>query len=194
MNAKLSKWMLALAVEAMCLSGADAGVEIGDSVKLTIKGVPNEEQQQVTGIYRVGDGGGLRLPLLKERLPVRGLGADQIASAAESAYRAAGIYKTPSIEVEVVNGPEQPGGAAVVSVGGQVAKAGPVPYRKGLTLMQALHAAGDRNAFGGRNITLFRGTKVIHLDYRKAEHKNFELRPDDTISVEQKGIVEFDRG
>lgn len=194
MNIIVSKWVLAVAVGVTCVPAARAGVEIGNTVKLSIRGVPNEEQQQVNGVYRVGDTGGLRLPLLKERLTVLGLTADQIAAAAERAYREAGIYKNPSIEVEVTGGPEDPGGGTLVSVGGQVAKAGPVPYRKGLTLMQALHAAGERTAFGGRNITLFRGKKAIHLDFRKPEHKNFELLPDDTITVEPKGVVEFDRG
>ncbi|MEI6605932.1 MAG: hypothetical protein WCP35_11520 [Verrucomicrobiota bacterium] len=194
MNAIVSKWVLAVAVGVTCLPAARAGVEIGDTVKLSIRGVPNNEQQQVNGVYRVGDTGGLRLPMLKERLSVRGLSADQIASADERAYREAGIYENPSIEVEVTGGIEDPGTATIVSVGGQVGKAGPVPFRKGITLMQALQAAGDRTPFGGRNVTLFRGKKAIHLDYRKAETKNFELLPDDTITVEQKGALEFDRG
>ena len=194
MNAIVSKWVLAVAVGVTCLSAARAGVEIGDTVKLSIRGVPNNEQQQVNGVYRVGDTGGLRLPMLKQRLSVRGLSADQIATAAERAYREAGIYENPSIEVEVTGGIEDPGAATIVSVGGQVGKAGPVPFRKGITLMQALQAAGDRTPFGGRNVTLFRGKKAIHLDYRKAETKNFDLLPDDTITVEQKGALEFDRG
>jgi len=194
MNAIVSKWVLAVAVGVTCLPVARAGVEIGDTVKLSIRGVPNDEQQQVNGVYRVGDTGGLRLPLLKERLNVRGLTADQLAAVAERAYREAGIYQNPSIEVEVMAGPETAPAATIVSIGGQVNKAGPVPFRKGLTLMQALQAAGDRTAFGGRNITLIRGKKVIHLDYRKPETKNLELLPDDTISVEQRLILEGDRG
>ena len=195
MNATLSKWVLAAAAGVTCLCATvRAGVEIGNTVKLTIRGVPNEEQQQVNGRYRVGDTGSLRLPLLKDRLAVIGLTADQIAAAAENAYRAGGIYKNPSIEVEITDGKEQPGEGALVSVGGQVNKSGTVSFRKGLTLMQALHAAGDRTAFGGRNIILYRGTKVLHLDYRKAEHKNYELLPEDTITVEPKGALEFDRG
>jgi len=194
MNAIVSKWVLAVVVGVTCLPVARAGVEIGDTVKLSIRGVPNDEQQQINGVYRVSDTGGLRLPLLKERLTVRGLTADQIAAAAERAYRNAGIYQNPAIEVEVTGGTEDPGAATIVSIGGQVGKAGPVPFRKGLTLIQALQAAGDRTAFGGRNITLIRGKKAIHLDYRKAETKNLELLPDDTITVEQRLPLEIDRG
>src|SRR5690606_18962411 len=140
------------------------------------------------------ESGGLRLPYLPKRLPVRGLNADQIATAAEKAYQTAGIYKTPAIEVEIRKGREQAGDVAQVSVGGQVNRSGPVPYRKGLTLLQAIQAAGDRNAFGGRNIKIFRAKRVIHLDFRKPEHKNFLLEPEDSVIVEQRGAAEMDRG
>lgn len=172
-----------------------AGVDTGDTLKLTLRGVPNPEQQQVSGEYRVGEGG-LRLPLLPKRLPVRGMTEDEIAAAVEKAYRDGGIYQNPTVEVTIVSGIDQrPDGAgAVISVGGQVARPGVVPFRKGLTVVQALQAAGDRTAFGGRNIRVYRAKKVILLDYRKPEHKNFELLPDDTLSVDQRGNVELDRG
>ena len=186
-------WALAILAGITFTPTARAGVEIGDSLKLTIRGVPNPEQQQVSGDYRVGEGG-LRLPLLANRLPVRGLTEDQIAAAVEKAYRDAGIYKNPSVEVVITNGDRQRPDAAVMSVGGHVARPGVVPFRKGLTVVQALQAAGDRTPFGGRNITIFRGKKMIRLDYRKPEHKNFELLPDDALSVEQRGTVELDRG
>jgi protein involved in polysaccharide export with SLBB domain len=187
------KRVLAVMVGMSIAPAALAGVEIGNSVKLTIRGVPNPEQQQVNGVYRVGEGG-LRLPLLPTRLPVRGLTEEQVAAAVEKAYRDAGIYQNPSVEAEVVHGDGQRPEGAVISVGGQVARAGVIPFRKGMTVVQALQAAGDRNAFGGRNITIYRGKKLIRLDYRKPEHKNFELLPDDTLSVEQRGPVELDRG
>ena len=119
---------------------------------------------------------------------------DQIAAAVEKAYRDAGIYQNPSVEVAIIHGDGQRPDGAVISVGGQVNRAGVVPFRKGITVVQALQAAGDRTPFGGRNITIFRGKKMIRLDYRKPEHKNFELLPDDTLSVEQRGPVELDRG
>lgn len=186
-------WALAILVGITFTPSAMAGVEIGDSLKLTMRGVPNPEQQQVNGDYRVGEGG-LRLPLLANRLSVRGLTEDQIAAAVEKAYRDAGIYQNPSVEVAIVRGDGQRPDGAVISVGGQVNRAGVVPFRKGITVVQALQAAGDRTPFGGRNITIFRGKKMIRLDYRKPEHKNFELLPDDTLSVEQRGNFEVDRG
>lgn len=186
-------WALVILAGLSITPATLAGVETGDTLKLTLRGVPNPEQQAVSGEYRVGEGG-LRLPLLANRVPVRGMTEDEAAAAVEKAFKQAGIYQNPSVEVAIINGGGQRPDAAVISVGGQVNRAGVVPFRKGLTVVQALQAAGDRNAFGGRNITIFRGKKLIRLDYRKAEHKNFELLPDDTISVEPRGPMELDRG
>ena len=171
-----------------------AGLEVGDTVKFTLRGVPAEEQQKVNGDYRIGDSGTIRLPMIDAPLPARGLTGDQLARAAEKAYRDAGIYQTPAIETQVMNGIEKPSEDAVVFVGGQVRKPGTVPYVKGMTLLQALKIAGDRNEFGGRNIVLTRKGKASKLDFRKQEDKNTVMEPGDVITVEQAGALEVNRG
>ena len=60
--------------------------------------------------------------------------------------------------------------------------------------LQAVQAAGDRTEFGSRNIKLIRAGKTTPLDFRKAEHKNFPLEPNDSIIIEQRGVLESDRG
>jgi len=179
----------------LLLTSALAGLETGDAVKITLRGVPPDEQQKVNGEYRVGDSGTIRLPMVPTPLPARGLNPDEFARAAEKAYRDAGIYAAPAIEMEVVGRQVIVEGAqAMVTVGGQVRRSGQVPYRKGMTLIQAVQLAGDRNEYGGRNIRLFRKGKVMNLDFRKPEHKNLLLEPDDAITVDQAGIVEGNRG
>jgi protein involved in polysaccharide export with SLBB domain len=165
------------------------GVKEGDSVQITVRGIPAGEQEKLNGIYRVG-AAGLRLPFLKSRLAVAGLEPDQIAAAAEEAYRAAGVYSQPAIDVEIVRGEDQKGAEAVVSVGGQVKRSGAVAFRQGMTILQAIQAAGDRTEFGGRNIRVIRAGKTIVLDFSKPEHKNYLLQPNDSIVVQQKGILE----
>lgn len=166
-----------------------AGVKEGDSVQVTVRGIPATEQEKLNGVYRVGTSG-LRLPFLKSRLPVAGLEPDQIAVAAEKAYQSEGIYHQPAIDVEIVRGEDQKGTEAQVSVGGHVKRSGAVSFRQGMTLLQAIQAAGDRTEFGSRNIKVIRDGKSIALDFRKAEHKNFSIRPNDSIIVEQRGILE----
>jgi len=83
---------------------------------------------------------------------------------------------------------------AKVSVGGHVRHAGPILFRKTMTLLEAIQAAGDRDDFGGRSIRLIRKGKTALLDFRKQEVKNLQLEPFDSIIVDQAGVVEGDRG
>lgn len=169
---------------------AVAGLEAGAQLSLTIRGVDPAEQQKVSGTYRVGEGGRVRLPLLAAALPASGLSAEQFARSVEAAYKAEGIYVRPAIEVEILQGKDQPGGPAVVSVGGQVRRAGETPFRKNMTVLQALDAAGGRNEFGGRNLLLFRDGHQYCLDFNNLRHKNIVLHPGDSLQVEQKGIID----
>lgn len=182
-----ARYLACLLPLAPCL--LHAGVKEGDSVQVTVRGIPAVEQEKINGAYRVG-AGGLRLPFLKTRLPVSGMEPEQIAAAAERAYITAGVYQTPAIDVEIVRGADQKGQEAIVSVGGQVRRSGPVVFRQNMTLLQAIQAAGDRNEFGSRNIRLIRNGKTMALDFRKTENKNLILMPDDSIIVEQRGPFE----
>lgn len=165
-----------------------AGLEPGDQIQLTLRGVTADEQQKVNGIYRVGETGSIRLPFLSRLLSARGLTPEQLARAAESAYKAEGIYSQPAIEVEAVQGKDQQG-LAQVSVGGQVRRAGATPFQKDMTVIQALDAVGGRNEFGSRNIHLIRAGKQYCLDFNNLAHKNIVLQPGDSLQVEQKGSV-----
>jgi polysaccharide export outer membrane protein len=165
-----------------------AGLEPGNKLQLTIRGVPTEEQQKITGNYRISDAGTVRLPMLDAPLGARGLEPEQFARAAETAYQKAGIFKQPAIEVEVIEGKDQ-NAAAAITVAGQVRRAGEAPFRKDMTVLQAIDGAGGPNEFGGRNVLLFRKGKQYTLDFSKLAHKNISLQPGDALRVEQKGAV-----
>lgn len=168
-----------------------AGLEPGDRIEIHLRGVAAAEQSKIAGLYRVRETGDVRLPLLDRAVPAQGLSPDALARRIERAYIDAGIYTRPAVEVEAVAGGDQQG-AALISVGGQVRRAGQITYRKKMTLIQALDAAGGRNDFGGRNLILIREGRQVCLDFHKLEHKSLKLRPGDSIQVEQKGAV-FDR-
>jgi len=172
---------------------ASAGLEAGEQINLTMRGVDPTEQQKISGTYRIGESGSVRLPLLDALVAARGLTPEQFARSAEAAYKAAGIYARPAIEVETLQGKDQQA-AAVVSVGGQVRRSGESPFRKGMTVIQALDAAGGRNDFGGRNLLLLRGGKQYCLDFTNLAHKNIVIHPGDSIQVEQKGILDRWKG
>jgi polysaccharide export outer membrane protein len=185
--------ILSLLLLAACTCPVLGGLEAGEQISLTIRGVDPAEQQKISGTYRVGESGKVRLPLLEQSLPARGLTAEEFARSAEAAYKAAGIYARPAIEVETLQGKDQRG-VAVVSVGGQVRRAGEAPFRKGMTVIQAIDAAGGRNEFGSRNLLLFREGKQYCLDFTNLSHKNIVLRPGDSLQVEQKGVLDRWKG
>lgn len=176
------------------IAPALADLEPGDGIQVTLRGVEAAEQQNVNGTYRVGDSGQVRLPLLDRLVTARGLTPEQFARAAEAAYRAEGIYTKPAIEVEALQGKEQDEGPAMISTGGQIRRGGESPFRKGMTVIQALDGAGGRNDFGGRNILLLRGGKQYCLDFLNLKHKNIRLLPDDSLQVEQKGVLDRWKG
>ena len=180
---------------AAILSGYQgiAGFEAGDLLRITVRGIDPDEQSKINGDYRVGETGGVRLPLLVNTVAAKGLTSEQFARSAEAAYRNAGVYTRPAIEVETVR--DRAGDAAsVISVGGQVRKAGETPFRKGMTMIQAIDAAGGRNDFGGRNIMLLRAGRQYGLDFSNLAHKNIVLQPGDSLQVEQVGVIDRWKG
>ena len=126
--------------------------------------------------------------MLAAPVTTRGQQPNQFARSAEQAYRDGGIYLQPAIEVEVLRGGDQDA-LAIITVGGSVRGAKEVPYRKNMTILQAIDAAGGRNEFGGRNVLLFREGKQYTLDFDNLAHKNTTLKPGDTLQVEQKGAI-----
>ena len=175
------------------IAPALAGLEPGDGIQVTLRGVEEAEQKSVNGTYRVGDSGQVRLPLLDRLVTARGLSPEHFARAAEAAYRAEGIYTKPAIEVEAL-AVIKDGQPSVVSVGGQVQRAGESTFRKGMTVIQAIDAAGGRNAFGGRNVLLIRGGRQYCIDFLNLKHKSIRLLPDDSLQVEQKGVLDRWKG
>lgn len=78
---------------------------------------------------------------------------------------------------------------AVVTIGGQVRRPGPVPFRKDLTIYAAVQAAGGPTEFGSmRRVKVIRDGKVETHDLTKDETKSLLLQKNDTIEVPQKTI------
>ena len=116
----------------------------------------------------------------------------EIARAVEAAYKDAGIYTGPVVEVRA-GGTVGPDGA-VVSVDGHVKRAGRVEFQNGMTVLQAVAAAGGRDTFASRNVLLFRAGRQYCLDFEKLHHKNVVLRAGDSLQVEQKGVIDRWKG
>lgn len=78
----------------------------------------------------------------------------------------------------------------LVHIGGQVKAPGPRPFRQGLTVFQAVQAAGGATEFGAMNrVILFREGKQRKIDLKKAENMGIVTEPNDTIQVPQKNVI-----
>ncbi|MES2441020.1 MAG: SLBB domain-containing protein [Verrucomicrobiota bacterium] len=78
---------------------------------------------------------------------------------------------------------------AVVTIGGQVRRPGPVPFHKTLTIYAAIQAAGGPTEFGAmRRVKVIRGGKAEVHDFSDDRAKMILVRRDDTIEIPQKNI------
>lgn len=162
-------------------------IEPGGSLTISIQGVSAKEKVRVDGSYPISDKGLIHMWAIGA-VKATGLKPEQVARKIEAAYKKAEIYSSPTIQVKsttvglrVLN----------VTVGGQVRKPGPVSFNRGMTLFQAVTAAGGPTEFGAvRRISLYRNNKRYTFDLTKGEHKLLKLKANDTIDVPQTRVFE----
>lgn len=159
-------------------------IKPGKAVQITIKGVPAEEQQKIDGQYSVTDGGVISMPYIGA-IRAAGMTPGNLAASIQNAYRSQGIYRTPTIQVFSSN--QQDLDKQSVTIGGQVRRPGPVEFIQGLTLYQAIQAAGGATEFGSlKRVTLYRGGAGKRYDVTQSQFMKIPLEPSDTIDVPQK--------
>jgi protein involved in polysaccharide export with SLBB domain len=131
------------------------------------------------------------LPLLRPGIKASGLSSARLARDIEKAYRDAEIYVNPRINV-ISNKDEaaQQIDAQIVTVGGFVGGPGPIPYTRGMTLFEAVAAAGGAGTFGSdKRVEIHRrGVKVGVYNIRIAKDMKVPVYPGDTIKVPQKTV------
>lgn len=171
---------------ACLVSPAFSQIEAGQSVKIRIMGVPAEEKAKIDEIYPVSKKGTVDMPFIGE-IRAAGLESDELAKAIENAYREGEIYPDPTIAV-IANGIDDRPLEQAVHIGGFVRAPGPRPFAKGLTVFQAVQAAGGATEFGSmKRATLFREGKQQKINLETLEGKGVVTQPHDTIEVPQKG-------
>ena len=164
-------------------------VSPNESLNISVKGVPQAEQGRVSGVYNVSPKGYLSLPMLKKEIKASGLSSSKLAHNIEAEYKAAGIYKDPRITI--ISAADDNKLVArereVVSIGGYVKSPGQRPYINGMTLFQAVSAAGGETAFGSiRRVELHRKGRKMIYDMRKPENMRVRVYPGDSINIPQK--------
>jgi protein involved in polysaccharide export with SLBB domain len=160
-------------------------IKAGGSIQITIQGVPTEEKAKIDGLYPVGVNGTINMPFLDGPIKAASLRPEQLAASIEEAYKRAQIYRNPTINVFAAG--QERIEEQVVHVGGEVKIPGRTRFTDGLTLWQAIQAAGGATPFGSmKRVTLVRGGKQRQYDVTQAQFMNIPLKPDDTIMVPHK--------
>ncbi|MDC0088256.1 polysaccharide biosynthesis/export family protein [Akkermansiaceae bacterium] len=158
---------------------------------INIKAVPTEEQEKVNGSYTVSSNGYVNMPWLNAPIKASGLTGTQLSRKIEKAYITAEIYSKPLINV--ITSKDLAGeqiDAKIVSVGGNVQSPGPKAYARGMTLFQAVNAAGGANAFGAANrVELMRNGERHKYNMKNTEDMQVLVYPGDTINMPAKNIL-----
>lgn len=165
-----------------------AQIESGNSVQITIMGVPVEEKSKIEGIYPVSDSGTVNLPYIGA---VRAAGSkpESLALTIQAAYRSAEIFTNPTIQV-ISNAAGANVVQQLVHVGGQVRRTGPVQFQKDLTIYQAVQSAGGATEFGSlKRVKLYRNGKTQTLNLTNPQMMRMPLEPNDTLEVPEKNFL-----
>lgn len=176
--------MLAMtAVSAAQDASTEPRVIRGSKVVLIFKNLPTGEAANVDGEYQVSRADGtILLPFLESRMSVLGKTARQVEDLVRSQYIAQKIYTDPIVIARVGHKSEDIE-ARFVQVTGYVHAKKNLPYREGITLIQALIDCGDISDHGSRKIQITRGSVTRTYDYFSARDRAIKLMPNDVVFV-----------
>lgn len=159
-------------------------IEADQAVDIVVQGVPSTEAARLNGKYSVSSSGYIHMWEVGQ-IKAAGVDSSTLARRIEAAYKNAEIYTSPTFQVfsssaDVLK-------QQMVTVGGKVRAPGPKAYQKGMTLFQAVSAAGGPTEFGARNrVQVFRNNKAYTYDLNQAKHKLLLVYPNDTINIPDK--------
>lgn len=184
MNLK-ALFVICLALLGVSLTAFSQPIQPKQAIRITVNGVPLEEKSRIDGDYPVGENGTVNMPFIGP-VAAAGLRPENLASVLQSRYKSAQIYRDPTFQV-IATGAGGTVVEEVVHVGGQVVRTGPVKFNRGLTLYQAIQAAGGATPFGTmKRVKLLRAGKQRQYDLTQLQHMQIPLDPNDTIEVPQK--------
>lgn len=154
------------------------------SISIKILGVPPSEHARINTQYPVDGSGNIRMWEIGE-IRAAGLEPTALARKIEKAYVQAQIYTNPTIIIETNMAEGQL--TEVITLTGKVGRPGPVQYTAGMTLAQAIAAAGGANTFGTtKRVNVYREGKKYTLSPRTNDkHKLERVYPNDIIEIDQ---------
>ncbi len=167
------------------MSHSFAQIQAGKSINITIANVPAVDKSQVDNIYPVSEAGIINMPYIGQ-IRAAGLSSDSLAAVIQNRYKSAQIYTNPTIQV-IENAGGRDVNQEVVTVGGHVKSAGPIPYVKEMNLWQAIQNAKGPTEFGSmKRVRVTRGAQSKEYNLNKPENRTIVLQRNDSIEVPQK--------
>ena len=157
----------------------------GDRITVSVGGIPDNEIQQIRGIYTISDDGTIPLLYIGNVRAV-GLKPSALQRSIEQNYITQEIYTRPSVVVSI-DGGESTATMRTVMITG-VNKPGAVPYKQGMTLSQAIMTAGGPTPFGSmRKVKLIRSGRAATMHNLSSgsgdPSVDIQVQPDDQIIV-----------
>ena len=141
----------------------------GDQVRIITFG-----EENLTGEFRVNDGGNVALPLLGS-VHAEGLTSGELEAAVGSALRRGNLVHTPSVAVEVI-------AYRPIYVLGEVNKPGQYSYQPGMTVVTAVAVAGGFTYRAVQNYAaIVRSVEGSAVEGRVS--REAFVRPGDVITV-----------
>lgn len=162
-----------------------AQIQAGSSLQILIQGVPTSDKSRIDGMYPVSEVGTINMPYIGV-VRVVGTREDILSKQIEGLYKNAGYYTSPTIQVSSTTA-----NASLIkqeiTVGGQVARPGPIPYTKDISLYQAIQAAGGATPFGNvKKVKVYRNGVQQVYDLTNPAMMEIRMMPKDTIEIPQK--------
>lgn len=180
----MKKLLSTILLLATLLQGANAQLKTNMKIGIRIKGVPVSEQALIDENYQIDGKGNIRMWEIGT-IRAAGLTTTQLAQKIEQAYKAAQIYTNPSIQIQ--SDDVEINANPVLTVSGTVNRPGPVEITQGMTLAQAIAAAGGPSTFGTtKRVNVYRdGKKYALSPLTNDKHKLERVYPGDTIEIDQ---------
>lgn len=187
-----------LAVGLLCWSSASAQVGVepravkGGTVTVAMSNIPGEDAATINRVYTVDlKDGTINMPYLDKRVYVAGLTSRAVEDLLLRLYTDQKIYSQPIVQADVTT--EDVKGTRMqryIHMTGSVGAQKNMPYREGITLIEALIECGGLGTYASRYIQVTRKGVTKRYDYYSAKDRAIILYPGDTIFVGEKGAFE----
>lgn len=183
------KTILTLLIAVLSLASANAQiVRTGQTLQISITGVPVSEKGRLDATYSVSGDGYIEMWMIG-KVKASGLSKSALATKIASQYKAAQIYTNPVFQVfsgEDAKAQDN----QFFTVGGQVRSPGQKQWTQGMTLYSAIQGAGGETPYAAMNrVKLYRNGQAYVYDMKRQDHKGVKIYSRDVIEVPEGNLI-----